>query len=112
MKHKPTKQWDILKVEGGQLKRGKKPCPRCGAGVYMAEHKDRYYCGTCHFTEWKKKSRLRNSEFKHFLEHTFVLLSYLITIYIFQEDLPIHHSKQIFAPKWQHEAKAPDLYEA
>jgi len=56
MKHKPTKQWEILKVEGNQLKRGKKLCPRCGPGVYMAEHKDRYYCGTCHFTEWKKKS--------------------------------------------------------
>jgi small subunit ribosomal protein S27Ae len=56
VKHKPTKQWEILKPEGDQLKREKKLCPRCGAGTYMAEHEDRYYCGNCHFTEWKKKT--------------------------------------------------------
>ena len=56
MKHKPTKQWEILKVEGDKVQRNKKLCPRCGPGVYMAEHKDRYYCGACHFAEWKKKS--------------------------------------------------------
>jgi small subunit ribosomal protein S27Ae len=56
MKHKPTKQWEILKVEGNKIERSKKLCPRCGSGTYMAEHEDRYYCGTCHFAEWKKKS--------------------------------------------------------
>ena len=54
MKHKPIKQWDILKIEGDKLTRKKKLCPRCGLGTYMAEHKDRYYCGKCGFTEWKK----------------------------------------------------------
>ena len=56
MKHKPTKQWEIIKVENGKIKRLRKTCPRCGPGVYMAEHEDRYYCGKCHLTEWKKKS--------------------------------------------------------
>ncbi len=56
MKHKPTKQWEILKVKGDKVESSKKPCPRCGSGTYMADHKDRYYCGTCHFAEWKKKS--------------------------------------------------------
>jgi small subunit ribosomal protein S27Ae len=55
MKHKTVKQSDILKVEGDKIKRLRNNCPRCGTGVYMAEHKDRYYCGKCHFTEWKKK---------------------------------------------------------
>ncbi len=57
MKHKPTKQWEILKVEGNKIKRLKKQCPRCGEGVYMAEHKEkdgkiRYYCGKCSYTVW------------------------------------------------------------
>jgi small subunit ribosomal protein S27Ae len=56
VKHKPTKQWEILKVKDDKIEPAKKLCPRCGPGVYMAEHKDRYYCGTCHFAEWKKKS--------------------------------------------------------
>jgi small subunit ribosomal protein S27Ae len=55
VKHKLTKQWDMIKVEGNAIKRLKKTCPRCGPGAYMAEHKDRYFCGSCHMTEWKKK---------------------------------------------------------
>jgi small subunit ribosomal protein S27Ae len=55
MKHKVIKQWEILKVDANNIKRLKKTCPRCGPGTYMAEHKDRYFCGNCHMTEWKKK---------------------------------------------------------
>jgi len=59
MKHKATKQWEILKAEGDTIKRAKKICPRCGLGTYMAVHKEkngriRYYCGKCHMTEWEK----------------------------------------------------------
>ncbi len=59
MKHKSTKQWEIMKVEGNKLNISKKQCPRCGAGTYMASHKEkngriRYYCGKCHMTEWEK----------------------------------------------------------
>ena len=28
----------------------RKECPNCGAGVFMANHIDRYYCGACHLT--------------------------------------------------------------
>ncbi|MDI6826605.1 MAG: 30S ribosomal protein S27ae [Candidatus Aenigmarchaeota archaeon] len=57
MKHKSTKQWEILKTEGSKIKREKQPCPRCGEGIYMAEHKQkdgkvRYFCGKCHYTLW------------------------------------------------------------
>jgi len=55
VKHKNTKQWEIMKAEGNTIKRERKVCPRCGLGTYMAEHKDRYYCGKCGFTEWKKQ---------------------------------------------------------
>ncbi|KAG5483377.1 hypothetical protein LSCM1_04925 [Leishmania martiniquensis] len=32
------------------------PHPQCGAGVYMAQHKDRQYCGKCHLT-YKAESK-------------------------------------------------------
>ena len=32
-------------------------CPKCGAGVYMAAHKDRQYCGKCHYTEFSGKKQ-------------------------------------------------------
>ena len=58
MKHKTTKKSDAMKIEGDKIKKEKRTCPRCGDGVYMAEHKEkdgktRYYCGKCHYTEWK-----------------------------------------------------------
>ena len=53
MKHKPVKQSDLLKVKEGKIER-KKNCPRCGEGTFLAEHKDRFYCGLCKYTEWKK----------------------------------------------------------
>ncbi len=31
-------------------------CPKCGKGYIMAEHADRYTCGNCHYTEFKKKA--------------------------------------------------------
>jgi small subunit ribosomal protein S27Ae len=40
---------------GLKLRRRRKTCPRCGAGVFLAEHKDRYSCGKCGYTEFKKK---------------------------------------------------------
>lgn len=43
------------KIENGKIKRLKKTCPRCGSGVFMAEHKDRWSCGKCGYTEFKKK---------------------------------------------------------
>lgn len=39
------------KIENGKVIRLKKLCPRCGS--YMAEHKDRYHCGKCGYTEFK-----------------------------------------------------------
>jgi len=47
-----SKQYD---TSTGVLKRKGKFCPKCGAGVFMAEHKDRYACGKCGYAEAKKK---------------------------------------------------------
>ena len=29
-------------------------CHRCGPGVFMGEHKDRFACGKCGYTEFKQ----------------------------------------------------------
>jgi ubiquitin-small subunit ribosomal protein S27Ae len=34
----------------GKVKRLRKDCPTCGAGVRMAVHVDRYHCGQCKLT--------------------------------------------------------------
>ncbi|GMM35235.1 ubiquitin-ribosomal 40S subunit protein S31 fusion protein [Saccharomycopsis crataegensis] len=36
----------------GQIERLRRECPEatCGAGVFMANHPDRQYCGRCHIT--------------------------------------------------------------
>ncbi|AAR39030.1 NEQ176 [Nanoarchaeum equitans Kin4-M] len=43
--------WKYYEIKDGKLIRKKKVCPRCGS--FMAEHKDRYHCGKCGYTEWK-----------------------------------------------------------
>lgn len=51
--------YEVLKEkenDGGlRLKRKRRTCPRCGAGVFLAEHEDRYSCGKCGYTEFRKK---------------------------------------------------------
>jgi len=44
---------EIFKVEDGKIVRLRRHCPRCGEGVFMAEHKDRVSCGKCGYTEFK-----------------------------------------------------------
>lgn len=40
-------------ASGEKAERKGKFCPKCGPGVFMAEHTDRYSCGKCGFTEKK-----------------------------------------------------------
>ncbi len=40
-------------INGTALKRKGKFCPKCGAGVFLAEHKDRRACGKCGYMEKK-----------------------------------------------------------
>lgn len=47
-----TKKASLYKVEGDKLTRLSRFCPKCGAGVFMAKHKDgRFGCGKCGFME-------------------------------------------------------------
>jgi len=36
---------------GAELKRKNKFCPKCGNGVFLAQHKNRLSCGKCHYME-------------------------------------------------------------
>jgi ubiquitin-small subunit ribosomal protein S27Ae len=38
-------------VSGSDLKRKNKFCPKCGPGVFLAQHKNRLTCGKCHYME-------------------------------------------------------------
>jgi len=44
----------LYKFEGNELKRLRTHCPRCGPGIFMAEHENRLACGKCGYTEFKK----------------------------------------------------------
>ena len=52
---KTSAKYKAYEVAGSELKRKKKLCPKCGSGVFMAQHKDRTTCGKCHYTEFSKK---------------------------------------------------------
>jgi len=45
---------ELYEVKDNKLERKRKTCPKCGEGVFMAEHADRYSCGKCGYTEFKK----------------------------------------------------------
>jgi len=40
-------------ITGDGITKTKRNCPKCGSGVFMGEHKNRYTCGTCHYVEFK-----------------------------------------------------------
>ena len=49
--HKPSYKYKLYEKSGEGLKRKSKFCPKCGAGVFLAVHKDRLTCGNCGYME-------------------------------------------------------------
>jgi small subunit ribosomal protein S27Ae len=45
----------LYTVEGDRLSRKRSSCPKCGAGVFLAQHEGRVSCGRCGYTEFAKK---------------------------------------------------------
>jgi len=43
----------LYKIENNKVSRLRPTCERCGAGYFMANHKNRYTCGHCGFTRYK-----------------------------------------------------------
>lgn len=46
---------DLYTINGPKAERKNKSCPKCGPGMFMAQHKDRVSCGKCHYSEFMKK---------------------------------------------------------
>ncbi len=51
-KKRPKGKWNLYEKKGDKLERKNKSCPKCGTGVFMAQHNNRWYCGNCHMTEF------------------------------------------------------------
>lgn len=55
---KPKKQEkglsSMYKIEGNKVARLRPTCERCGPGYFMADHHDRFTCGHCGFTRYKR----------------------------------------------------------
>ncbi|HJJ88500.1 MAG TPA: 30S ribosomal protein S27ae [Methanocorpusculum sp.] len=49
------KRSSLYSVDGqGMVTTMHRHCPRCGPGIFMGEHKDRFSCGMCGYTEFKQ----------------------------------------------------------
>ena len=44
----------IYKIEGEKVARLRPTCERCGPGYFMADHHNRFTCGHCGFTRYKR----------------------------------------------------------
>lgn len=54
---KTSKKWELYSAKGDSTERKNKFCPKCGVGVFMAQHKDRATCGKCYYTEFTAKEK-------------------------------------------------------
>ena len=56
-KAKKKDRWlsSLYLISGEKIQRQNKSCHKCGAGVFMARHKDRAVCGKCRYAEFGKK---------------------------------------------------------
>ncbi len=48
-----SKRYELYDFDGDEVKRLRKTCPRCGPGIFMADHGERLACGKCGYTEFK-----------------------------------------------------------
>lgn len=48
---KTSKKWEKYKIEDDKVKKEGRMCSRCGSGIFMAKHKDRWACGKCGYME-------------------------------------------------------------
>jgi ubiquitin-small subunit ribosomal protein S27Ae len=46
-----SKKSSCYEIVGTSLKRKNRSCPKCGPGIFMAGHKDRWTCGKCGYME-------------------------------------------------------------
>ena len=51
-KKKKSGIWKIYQITGSKIERKNKSCPKCGSGVFMAKHINRWTCGNCRYCEF------------------------------------------------------------
>lgn len=51
-----SKKSKAFQVTDNKITRLRKICPKCGAGVYLAQHENREACGKCGYTQFLKKA--------------------------------------------------------
>jgi small subunit ribosomal protein S27Ae len=51
---KKVKASELYDISDDKAQKKRQNCPRCGEGVFLAEHKDRLSCGKCGYTQFKK----------------------------------------------------------
>ena len=47
----------LYKIEGDKVARLRPTCERCGTAYFMGDHSDRYTCGHCGFTRYKRAEK-------------------------------------------------------
>lgn len=53
---KPAKKLYLLyEKKGDTVERKNRFCPKCGPGVFLAKHSNRYHCGKCNYVEFVKE---------------------------------------------------------
>ena len=52
-----TDKSKYYKIEGDKLVRTHRTCPKCGTGFFLADHYDRWSCGRCAYTIFKRKGK-------------------------------------------------------
>lgn len=55
---KPSEKYKKYKVENGKIVKRSVSCPKCGPGIFLAEHKDRQTCGKCAYTQFKNQVKI------------------------------------------------------
>ncbi len=57
----PSKRWEKYTIENDTISK-KKQCPRCGPGIFLAIHKNRSFCGKCHYAEFSEKESVKEEK--------------------------------------------------
>ena len=47
----------LYEIEGNKLVRTHRTCSKCGPGYFLADHYDRWSCGKCGYTMFKRKGK-------------------------------------------------------
>ncbi|HLC91085.1 MAG TPA: 30S ribosomal protein S27ae [Candidatus Nanoarchaeia archaeon] len=55
---KPSKQLhQLYSISGESIQRKNRTCPKCGPGMFLANHSNRFVCGKCKYVEMTSRGR-------------------------------------------------------